>query len=469
MQKLIDKAERQLIGMAIYDSQTTLSATANYITPQHFSNARHRKIWTTIADLYHANLPIDPEGLQGVAQPDEVIKLVDDAPHVRYISGIIDVLINRNNQQHLIQLLTDHGETADGIAIALSIFKKSVPDSTWRTITRQADATLSPQLVSDWLQTADPPIKQIIPGLFDAGDRVSIVGQSKARKSFFVLQLAISIAAGRDFLYFADPNTNLPPPKRKTLLFNGEISANNYRRRVRAMAHNMGIAADELDHLHVINGTDVSGQQTYSTILAVAKETEAEVVIVDPAYLLIGDEIDQREVKEAIENMRQFAVENIALINVFHAAKGLIGDRQIVDRISGSGIFARDFTSMISLVEHAREEDHVVIKTVTRNYPPQDAGVIFFENGTFGIAEDVVAEEKNSKNTRNYAKKEVTDYDILTCFSGGRMNYSDTLEAVKTRLAVGNNRAKEIIADALIKGLINREKEGRSTFYTAIK
>ena len=467
MQKLIDNAERQLIGMAIYDPQTTLSATADHITPQHFKNHTHRKLWSTITDLYCSNLPIDPISLQGVVPPEEVIKLVDEAPHTRYASGIIDVLINRSSQQQLIQLVTDHGETPDGIGIALSIFKKSVPDSTWRKITRQQETELKAQQTSEWLKTVDPPIKQIIPGFFDAGDRVSIVGQSKARKSFFALQLAISIAAGRQFLYFADPNTNMPPTPKKTLLFNGEISANNYRRRVRSMTYNMEVEKEELTQLHIINGIDTPEQQTYSTILSIAKELQAEVVIVDPAYLLIGDEIDQREVKAAIEDMRQFAVDGIALVNVFHAAKGQIGDKQIVDRISGSGIFARDFTSMFSLAEHAKEEDHVVLKTVTRNYPPQKAGVIFFENGYFSTAEGMVAEEKTSSNAGNYAKKEVADSEILACFNGSKLSYNDTVETIKTRLAVGNNRAKEIIAEGLTRGLINSEKEGRKTFYTA--
>ena len=59
----------------------------------------------------------------------------------------------------------------------------------------------------DWLDHEPPAHDQIITGLFDAGDKVAIIGSSKLRKSFFVMQMGLSLAAGRNFLSFQTKTT----------------------------------------------------------------------------------------------------------------------------------------------------------------------------------------------------------------------------------------------------------------------
>ena len=48
--------------------------------------------------------------------------------------------------------------------------------------------------------------------------------------------------------------------------------------------------------------------------------------------------------------MRAFAAAGVTLVNVYHGTKGFIGDRQVIDRVAGSGIYARDASTMLSLV-----------------------------------------------------------------------------------------------------------------------
>ena len=51
------------------------------------------------------------------------------------------------------------------------------------------------------------------------------------------------------------------------------------------------------------------------------------------------------------------------------------------------------------------------------------------------------------------------------CFGDKARDYSDTLFTIKTRLGIGDNRAKEILARAVSDGLVQASKEGRKTFY----
>ena len=79
--------------------------------------------------------------------------------------------------------------------------------------------------VADFLATPPPPLDCVVDELFEAGDKGEIIAPSKARKSFFTIDLAAHIAAGRDWLCF-----KIPRPRR-VLLFNLEIKPAWMKRR----------------------------------------------------------------------------------------------------------------------------------------------------------------------------------------------------------------------------------------------
>jgi len=323
-------------------------------------------------------------------------------------------------------------------------------------VLRPAGGGDGPEVVvaSDWLAQPDEPERPVVHELVDCGDRVSVVGQSKARKSFYAKQLAVTIATGSDFL-------GVPTVRHRVLLINGEIRANPYKKRLRRMIAKLAIAPAGLDWLHVVNAAEHADSPSFDWIREQAKKHGAQVVVLDPFYLMVGDESDQIEVKQAIREIKRFAADDMTLVMVFHAAKGRIGDRQVIDRISGSGIFARDASTMISLCEHASEADAVVVTPVTRNHPPKEPRTVRFEDGAF-VQTEIAAVEKNSQTK---PKRVILDDEIRACFGDKARDYSDTIFTIKTRLGIGDNRAKEILARAVSDGLVQASKEGRKTFY----
>jgi hypothetical protein len=325
------------------------------------------------------------------------------------------------------------------------------------------DATPTPTEGGDavdaatWLSEPDEPELPIVSGLFDHGDRVSIVGQSKARKSFFAMQLAVSISTGTPFL-------NIETTAARVLLVNGEIRPGAYRKRLRRMMTAMRIDGDALHgQLLVLNSCDATAAATWESVLAMAKGSKAEVVIVDPAYLLLGDEIDQMQAKENVQSMRAFAAAGVTLVNVYHGTKGFIGDRQVIDRVAGSGVYARDASTMLSLCEHATEPDHVVLAAVTRNHPPQDARTLVFQDGAFTVADDVASIEKTSK-TRAARKFDLQS--VANCLpTGDGMKYGQAADRIRDRLAIGLNKAKELLGAAVESGHVEMLSVGTRTEY----
>ena len=312
-------------------------------------------------------------------------------------------------------------------------------------------------VAADWLREPDEPERPIVAGLVDQGDRTAIVGQSKAKKSFFALQFAVAVATGTPFLGYA-------VTAQKVLLVNGEIRRAPYKRRLRRMVASMRIDPASLLGMVVFNTADqVPDSDPLGQALRLAVDHLCEVVILDPFYLSVGDEQDQNEVKRAVGAMKLFAVEGKTLVSVFHASKGSIGDRQAVDRISGSGIFARDCSSMLTLCEHATEPDHIVLATVTRNHAPQEPLTIRFEDGRFELAGNVAPVEKTS---RSRPVRVIGKEEVAACFSATPLAYGDSCAAIKKACCVGTNRAKELLAEAVRNGTVLVKPEGRRMNYT---
>ena len=311
-------------------------------------------------------------------------------------------------------------------------------------------------VAGDWLKEPDEPERPIVSGLIDTGDRSAIVGQSKAKKSFFALQLGLSIASGTPFLGYEVTT-------KRVLLVNGEIRRAPYKRRLRRMAEGMRLDPASLGGLIVVHLADqVPDDDPLALALRLATDHRCEVVILDPFYTCVGDETDQTEVKRAVAAMKTFAVEGLTLVSVFHASKGSIGDRQAIDRISGSGVFARDTSTMLTLCEHATEADHIVLTSICRNHPPKESKTIYFEEGCFEMT-DVAPVEKTS---RTKAVRVIPMNALQACFTVEPTNYGDTVRRTQEVLGVGYNVAKAQVTRAVSEGILQAVKRGRETIYT---
>jgi hypothetical protein len=64
-----------------------------------------------------------------------------------------------------------------------------------------------------------------------------------------------------------------------------------------------------------------------------------------------------------------------AVVYAHHFTKGNAAKKKAIDRMSGSGVFARDADTIITLTEHEREGCYAVEMTL-RNLPPQPAFVV---------------------------------------------------------------------------------------------
>lgn len=193
----------------------------------------------------------------------------------------------------------------------------------------------------------------LIEGLFRKGRKGILTADSKAGKSFFAIELAICIAAGRPFL-------GRKCTKSKVCYFNYEIEENEFMQRVKDVAKALKVPLEEFIYdLKIVHmrGMSIPLGKMAGNIIALLlneyKETREpfSLIVLDPIYkITAGDENSAEAVGRFCNHLDKIAKETgCAIFYTHHHAKGDQGFKKAMDRGSGSGVFARDPDLMIDL------------------------------------------------------------------------------------------------------------------------
>ncbi len=324
------------------------------------------------------------------------------------------------------------------------------------------EAGLIPELdyVGVWLATEPPPPDPVLTDTLDIGDKCVIIGPSKARKSFFALQLSMSLAAGLDFLSW-----HVIKPRR-VLAVQLEIQKNHYWRRVNAMAKALGIDRQTFlshgDTLAVMNCRGVT--MMVDGIMQRALEHRADVILIDPLYKLnTGNENDAQEMAMLLASFDRLAQKTgAAVVYVHHDAKGHAGERNHIDRGSGSGVIARDYDTGITITPHSVDENARVIAVATRNYKPQEPFVARVgDDNCFTIADDLVATvaDARSRKSRGPANSEMVEaaVDIVR---HAPMTVTECQSRIADKFGIGQHKARTICKLLQERTEVEAAKEG---------
>lgn len=311
-----------------------------------------------------------------------------------------------------------------------------------------SDQNALPVIACDWLTTEPPPLDPVIEGMFEVGDKLAIIGPSKTRKSFLLLQLAVALAAGVNTLGFV-----IPKPRR-VLVIQLEIQAKHYHRRLRRMAGVLGQAAEDLgDRLQILNlrGRTVD----WASINRIVKAGHFEVVLLDPLYkLATGDEnaaVDMKPVLARFDAIAQSC--NCAVGYVHHDPKSTPSTRAARDRGAGSNVVGRDFDALIALDQHAGIHDGIVLEFLLRNFAPRPNQTAVWIEGCFTLSnEPAIKQKTGARSSANEQEDQLRE--VVNIASKGLKQRQDFLQLVGARLRIGDKKARGLVALALDKNLI---------------
>ena len=235
------------------------------------------------------------------------------------------------------------------------------------------------------LEPDDTP-PEIVKGIFHQGSKVMLSGGSKSFKTWQLLQLAVCVAAGHKWLQF-------PTIKGRVLYLN---FSTRWSSETITISKALGIT-HERGSLEIWNlrGYAASGEEILPKIAQMAARRKYALIVLDPLYKLLGarDENSASDMSNLMNEVEKITVKTLAAIAFgTHFSKGNQSPKDAIDRMSGSGVLARDPDAILVSTEH-KETNAFSVSMILRNLPPQEDFVMRFSAPIMVVDEELDPEE----------------------------------------------------------------------------
>lgn len=203
----------------------------------------------------------------------------------------------------------------------------------------------------DNLPELSPPL---IDGVLRQGHKMLLAGPSKAGKSYALIELSCAIAEGRRWLGWVCA-------RGKVLYVNLELDRASCLHRFRDVYTALRRQPRHLDNIDIWNlrGKSIPMDKLAPKLIRRAAKKQYIAIIIDPIYKVItGDENSADQMAHFCNQFDRVCTElGCAVIYCHHHSKGRQGQKQSMDRASGSGVFARDPDALLDLIELDLDDD----------------------------------------------------------------------------------------------------------------
>jgi RecA-family ATPase len=263
--------------------------------------------------------------------------------------------------------------------------------------------------------------------------------------------MAICIATGRDWL-------GLPTAQGKVLYLNFELPEFSIESRIREISVAMGAEVPSNLSLWNLRGYAADAAIILPRISRQAQRDDYSLLVLDPLYKLLGsrDENASRDMADLLNNVERLAVEtNAAVAFGSHFAKGNASQKDPMDRISGSGGFARDPDSIVTLTAH-EQKDCFAVEMTLRNFPPQKAFVVRRQHPL--MVRDGKLDPSKLKQVGG-RKEEVSAADVLGVLGDEALSYGEWRKRCEGKLLTSTSTFKRKLRDLKETGHIRETTE----------
>ena len=285
---------------------------------------------------------------------------------------------------------------------------REAPQTLRASATLKVPIRLFCEAVKDPKASAVPP--EVVKGIVHRGCKLILSAPSKARKSWIMLDLGISVAAGARWLGYETVQSAV-------LHVDFELKEAFFNDRVSQILE-AKFARDESSlpfYTLCLRGKRTSIPAIIALLEEFVREHNIGLIIFDPVYRLATglDENKASEVSELLFALEELADKcNAAIAFAHHYAKGNSSAKESIDRASGSGVWARDPDALLMLTPHETDGAYV-LESHLRNCPPLPPVVIqwqtpLFERNPMLNPEDLKGMEKDKNK-----KKAFTTMDLI--------------------------------------------------------
>jgi hypothetical protein len=213
---------------------------------------------------------------------------------------------------------------------------------------------------------SNPPQKppEVVEGLLHQSCKMVLGGASKSNKTWVLTDLGISVATGNPWWEF-------PTVQGPVLYLNFELPEPFFADRIKSVASAKGVKHPKGLDVWNLRGyaTDFEKLEPEITRVAGKKYT---LICLDPTYKLLGNRDENRagDIASLLNGFERLAVETGAAIAFgAHFSKGNQAAKESMDRIGGSGVFARDPDTILTMTRH-EQDGAFTVEPILRNHPP---------------------------------------------------------------------------------------------------
>jgi hypothetical protein len=361
------------------------------LRPHHFHLPQHRTIFDAMQFLHEERmLNDDGNDLIPLTQFLHDAKTLDQCGGAAYLTEIAtfigtaanvaqfaDTVLEKHARREIIALtgrmeatardeLGDIGGCVEATQLALAGLTLGTPRSRLPPL-----CDLSTMLGAN----LPKPPPELVAGLLHQGSKLIIGGTSKGRKTFSLLDLAISVATGTRWW-------DMECQQGKVCYINFEIQEPFFAKRVEDICRAKGVELPGGQLMGwMLRGHSDGIELMIAELMAVLLREKFALIIFDPIYKALGgrDENKAGDVASLCNELERIAVKTGAAIAFgAHYSKGNQAAKESIDRIGGSGVFARDPDAILTMTAHEEEECFTVEATL-RNFAPLPAFVVRWE------------------------------------------------------------------------------------------
>jgi hypothetical protein len=427
------------------------------IDEKFFYVPAHRTLFAVALDFYDAKKPIDliiftqalsdRELLASVGGAAFVTELFGFVPTADNVGYYIDIVRDKHTLRFIIAAGTETVRRAYGV--------QAEPAEVLSFATANFDAlqgrngAVLPQ-IEDAAALISQPIHtpvDVIEDVAHLGGKMVLAGSSKTLKSWALVDTGISVATGRKWL---DKFTTKRGP---VLYINLEIQSGFFAKRIQTICGERQITLEK-GFLKIWNlrGFAADLSKLLPKLLRAIRPGEFVLIVIDPIYKLLGarDENKAGDIASLLNEIEQLAVRTGAAVAfAAHYSKGNQSQKESIDRVGGSGVFARDPDTIVNFTKHEIEECFTVEMTL-RNHPPREPFVLRWRFPRFIVASELDPAQLKKPGG---APKQFKVEDLVRIVKT-RLRKSDILTLATIKLKCSKRTAYDLFAEAVADGLL---------------
>ena len=394
-------AEQGVLGCVLLAPETLVKITEAIRSKFAFYELRHQQIFDAMLALNRNNLPIDlitlHEGLRqdgklsAVGGIEYLNLLQDKVPPVANLSTYLETVLAKSHRRKLIATCTEVAGRAADETLPVEDLDFSAQSDLADCFGGGLNSDLPPLIDANTFVGDETIVEpaQLIKGVLHLGSKLVLGGGSKSHKSWSLLHLGICVATGADWLGF-------PTTAGRVLFINLEIQAHAWQKRIAAVSEGLGVQIPTgALQLWNLRGYGVEYRTLIPRIIQRIRHERFSLIIFDPIYKIYGetDENAAGDVAALLNMIERLAAQTDAAVAFgAHFAKGHAAHKAAIDRISGSGVFARDPDSLLMFTPH-EQPSAFVVEPILRNFAPVASFVIRWEYPLMRRAGDLNPEQ----------------------------------------------------------------------------